>query len=124
MNKKILIIEDDTALRDMYASRFQIAGFDVLTASDGNEGMQIALTHKPEAILLDILLPRQGGLGVLRNLKSQELTKDIPIVVVTAYDLDEYRIQSQPYADRFFLKSDVRPTDILEEVKYLIQKRS
>lgn len=124
MNKRILIIEDDTALRDMYASRFEIAGFDVLTASDGDEGMQIALTHKPEAILLDILLPRQGGLGVLRNLKSQESTKTIPIVVVTAYDLDEYRIQSQPYADKFFLKSDVRPTDILEEVKYLIQKKS
>jgi len=120
---KILIIEDDLALRQLYEKRFQFADFDVLIASDGEVGMQLALSELPDIVLLDILLPKMGGLGVLRNLKTQPHTKDIPIVVMTAYDVDTYRLEAQPYCDKFFLKSDLRPMDFVREINDLLEQK-
>lgn len=124
MNKpKILIIEDDIALRDLYVKRFELADYEVINASDGEIGIDLAEAISPDAILLDILLPGIDGLKVLSNLRSKDKTKYIPIIVMTAYDLDEYRIKSQPFCDKFFLKSDLRPLDIVNEVNGLINKK-
>lgn len=125
MNKnKILIVEDDIALRQLYQKRFEMAGYDVLTTGDGKESLSIAESENPNVILLDVLLPSLSGLEVLKILKNQNSTKKIPVVMMTAYDLDKYRLEAQTFCDSFFLKSDLRPVDFVNEVNNLLENKN
>ena len=120
----ILIVDDDPTIRDMYEQRFQKAGFEVIVASNGDEGMKQALTHRPKAILLDIMMPTKGGLGTLEVLKTMPETKDIPVVVFTAYPADQYKETSQRTGAAHFLsKSEVMPGEVVEKVQALLAEK-
>ncbi len=84
--KKILIIEDEVALLTILQIRLSQANFEVFTASDGNAGGDLATTVKPDVILLDIMMPGKDGFTLLRELKGNEETCNIPVIVVTAKD--------------------------------------
>lgn len=86
MKKKIVSIEDDKVLSDMLYSGLKDAGFDVLRAFDGEEGLKLVETEKPNLVLLDILLPKLDGLQVAKKLKSNPLTKEIPIIILSMLD--------------------------------------
>jgi len=82
---KILVIEDDDAIRDVVRFTLESNGFkDVLTAADGESGLKIALREHPALILLDLMLPEMDGLEVCRRLKRDESAQEIPIVMLTA----------------------------------------
>ena len=89
--KSVLLVDDDLTLREMYESRLKAEGFVVNTARDGEEALDQATKNKPNVILLDIMMPKINGLDVLKKLKSQTETKDIPVIVLTALiqDRDE-----------------------------------
>jgi len=80
--KRILLIEDDLHLRELYARVLSKAGFHITMAVDGQEGLMLIDT-KPDLILLDIMMPRMNGMELLRKLKSDEKTKDLSIVLLT-----------------------------------------
>ena len=85
MTGRILIVEDDEAIRDIVRYTLESNGFrNILVAADGQEGMEIALREKPSLILLDLMLPKVDGLEVCRRLKREESTREIPIVMLTA----------------------------------------
>jgi DNA-binding response OmpR family regulator len=79
----VLIVDDDLDLLRMTKSRLEQEGFAVLTATTGEQGARIAAMRRPDAILLDLLLPDTSGLEVLRSLKAEAATRDIPVVVVS-----------------------------------------
>ncbi len=83
--KKILIIDDTKLVQRFAQDFFRRMKLTVFTASDGYEGLQIALSQKPDLIFLDLMMPRLDGFKTLQVIKSNELTKDIPVVVMTAY---------------------------------------
>ncbi|GIW02183.1 response regulator [Roseiflexus sp.] len=90
---RLLIAEDDAMNRDMIARRMRWEGFAITLANDGAEALHLARTEMPDLILLDMGLPKQNGWEVARQLKSDDATRHIPIIALTAYVLPEDRIK-------------------------------
>ncbi len=82
--KKVLLIEDDTILRETTAELLELADYDVRTASDGKKGVQLAKEYLPEVIVCDIMMPELDGYGVLKTLSEEQITKGIPFIFLTA----------------------------------------
>lgn len=84
MSKRILIVDDELDLIDIFKGRLETNGYTVIVASDGVEGLEKAKTEKPDLILLDIMMPKMDGYQVCRFLKFDEAFKHIPIILLTA----------------------------------------
>lgn len=80
---KILIIDDEDDVLVMYKERLESDKFEVITANNGQKGLDLAFSQKPDVILLDIIMPKFNGLDVLQMLKSRTETKDIPVYLLT-----------------------------------------
>ena len=85
MNKKVLLVEDETDLRKMMKILLEIHGFAVVEAADGYEAVEKAVLESPDLILMDMAMPVMGGLDSTRTIRSHEHLSDVPIVAVTAY---------------------------------------
>lgn len=83
LKPKVLIVDDEPAVLEVYKTKLTIDGFSVLTAPDGERGLELALSEKPRVILLDIIMPKFNGLDVLAQLKKRPETKDIPTYLLT-----------------------------------------
>ena len=81
--KTILFIEDESALQKTFGDIFTQEGYKILSAVDGEEGLRLTKTAKPDLILLDLILPKVHGFEVLKRLKDDSETKDIPVIVLT-----------------------------------------
>ena len=83
MNKRILIIEDESALQDALGETFSAKGYEVERAMDGDAGVSMAKVKIPDVVILDLILPKKSGFEVLEELKKDSSTKNIPILVLT-----------------------------------------
>ena len=84
----VLLIVDDTAdTRDMYSLYFRSIGFTVMTAEDGEAGIEAAATQRPDVIIMDLSMPRMDGITAIRHLKQDPRSRDIPVVLFTGYPL-------------------------------------
>lgn len=122
VSRNIMIVEDDVELSRLYQIRLEKGGYKVSTAHDGDEAILKIISEKPDFILLDLMLPKQGGIGVLRVLKSHPDVKDIPIMVLTAYDHFNYRKDTYAYVVDFLLKTEVTPFKIVEKIGEYFEK--
>lgn len=121
--KSILLVDDDLTLREMYAERLKAEGFKVLMAKDGEEALRVATESRPNIILLDIMMPKINGLDVLKKLKEQEGTKNIPVIVLTALIQDRERMESVTRgADDYIVKSETMPGQVIAKIHALIDK--
>ena len=110
MKKKILIVDDEPEQIDFASTLLEESGYISLGASNGIEGMQKAKTEKPNLILLDILMPKRGGIGMYEDLKRDEGTKNIPVVIVTGV------AQSMHFQDFMAMKDkDLPPRGVCPE---------
>lgn len=115
---KILIIEDDFFIRELYERQFNKEGFKVSAAEDGPTGLMMAAQEKPSLILLDIMLPKLNGLDLLRTLKSKDETKHIPVILLT--NLGQESVIKEGFelgAESYLIKSAYTPSQIIDEVK-------
>lgn len=80
---KILVIDDDTLLKNMYQKILEFHGHSVVVADDGEAGIGMAATEKPDLIMMDVMMPKMNGVQALKALKSDALTSQIPVVVLT-----------------------------------------
>ncbi|MDO8513723.1 MAG: response regulator [bacterium] len=121
--KSILIVDDDLTLREMYVERLKMEGFTVDSAKDGEEAIEKAKTEHPNVILLDIMMPKINGLDVLKMLKGDEETKDIPVLLLTALiqDIDKAKGLSSG-ADDYIVKSETMPGEVIEKIKAALEK--
>ncbi len=87
MRKRVLVVEDNEINRELVSDILDMLSYDVLTARDGEEGIRIAKDEKPDLILMDIQLPKIDGLQAVRILKSDDSTRMIPIIALTAFAL-------------------------------------
>ena len=83
--EKILIVEDEEATRETWAEFFENAGYTVVQAGDGQEGLDVARQERPDLVLLDLKLPRLDGYQVCQRLKGDPLTAHVPIIMITAF---------------------------------------
>jgi CheY-like chemotaxis protein len=91
---KVLVVDDNPDERQIYSAVLYYNGFDVVQAASGSEAIDLAKTERPDAILVDYMMPMITGLGVAERLRELPETKSIPIVCMTAYDLTLERAQS------------------------------
>jgi CheY-like chemotaxis protein len=94
--KRILVVDDDVSMREIVQVCLEnLAGWEVLTASSGQEGLALAITEKPDAIVLDVMMPGMDGITFLQHLKAEPTIQCIPVVLLTAvsYFTEPKRIQ-------------------------------
>jgi DNA-binding response OmpR family regulator len=116
--KKILVVDDEAPIREIYNKEFSAAGFDVVLAADGEEGLLKAGEEMPNLILLDIMLPKMSGIDVLKSLKKNSLTKEIPVLLLT--NLGEETIIKEGFslgANGYLLKVSYTPAQVIEECR-------
>jgi DNA-binding response OmpR family regulator len=123
--KSILLVDDDLTLREMYAERLKAEGFAVEMAKDGEEALQKATDLHPNLVLLDVMMPKMNGLDVLKQLKAQAETSDIPIIVLTALIQDREKMESITRgADDYIVKSETMPGDVISKIKTVLEKHT
>lgn len=118
MGTTILLAEDDVVLQDMYQDRLKAEGFTVVLARDGQEALDQVNEAHPQLIILDVMMPKMNGIDVLKKLKEDSDTKDIPVIISTAMvtDMDQIK-QLLGSKDSYLVKSEVMPGDIIALVK-------
>jgi two-component system, OmpR family, response regulator AdeR len=116
--KRILLVEDDTFVRDLYSNVLAKSGYEVVTAVDGEHALEIAKEGKYDLVLLDIMLPKLTGLEVLTTFKETHSDmKDVPVFLLT--NLGDESITSEAYrlgAEGYLLKAKHLPKQVVEEV--------
>lgn len=118
MTKKILIVEDEKILADMYQDKFTQAGFEIVLAYSAEEAHKILQKEIPDLILLDILLPRENGISFLTSLKKKPELASIPVVAFSNYDDPETKKQAfKLKIKEYLIKTDYTPKEIIEKVK-------
>lgn len=120
---KILLVEDDPFLLNMYATKFELDNFEVVTAEDGEKGLKLAQKEKPDIILLDILLPKLDGFEVLRELKAKNDTKNIPVILLTNLSQrDDVEQGLKIGATDYLIKAHFMPSEVVEKIKKALGK--
>lgn len=121
---KILLVEDDPFLLSMYSTKFEIEGFDVITADDGEKGLKAAEQEGADIILLDILMPNMNGFEVLEKLKAQEKTRDIPVILLTNLNQkDEIEKGMVLGAADYMIKAHFMPSEVVAKIKKVLAKQ-
>jgi len=120
----VLLIEDDPDQIFMYQSKFELEGYEFISARKGDEGMDLAKTEKPDIILLDLVLIVENGLDVLEKLKQDKVTQMIPVVVLTNLVKKEAMKKSRDLgAVGFLVKTNTVPADVVWEVQKILANR-
>jgi len=116
--KKILFVEDDDTLTDVYLVRLQAEGFDVKRVANGEEALAAATDYKPDLILLDVMMPKVSGFDVLDILRNTPETANMKVIMLTALSQDSDRKRAEELGvDDYLVKSQVVITDVISHIK-------
>ncbi|NTW26950.1 MAG: response regulator [Candidatus Moranbacteria bacterium] len=120
-DKKLLIIEDDLVLQKALSEYLIAEGFNVLSAGDGETGVQMALGELPDLILLDIVLPKKDGYTVLTEVRANEATKHVPIVLLTNLgSISDVEKAIELGATTYLVKADYKLEEVMMKVKEIL----
>jgi len=112
----VLIVEDSSDLRSLFARVLQRRGFRVYEASNGREALACLLEVKPEVIVTDVMMPEMDGIELIRHLRSRPSTAEIPVVVMTAAESDEVKREARRLGAADVLAKPLEPRTLLERV--------
>jgi len=116
--KKILFIEDESALQKTFGEILKQEGYEMISALDGEIGLRLAKTKKPDLILLDLILPKVHGFDVLKELKKDETMKTIPVVVLTNLEgIKDVDLALEMGAKAYLIKTQYTLEEVVEKVK-------
>lgn len=114
---KIMIVEDDSSLREIYSIRITAEGYEVVSAGDGEEALAVAVREKPDLILSDVMMPKISGFDMLDILRSTPETANIKVIMMTALSADDQRERGERLgADRYLVKSQVGIEDVVNTI--------
>ncbi|MBO7664726.1 response regulator [Candidatus Saccharibacteria bacterium] len=114
---KIMIVEDDLALREIYSIRLTAEGYTVVVAGDGEEALAVAAQEKPDLILSDVMMPKISGFDMLDILRATPELKDVKVIMMTALSSPEQRARGEALgADRYLVKSQVGIEDVVNVI--------
>lgn len=121
VKKKILIVEDDFYIKDLYEIEAKRAGFDVVTASDGEEALVKVTAERPDLMILDLMLPKRDGLSVLKLVKADQVFVKLPVLIITNLE-DPVKEQEakEAGASEYMLKIKNTPEQVIDVVKKYI----
>lgn len=116
--KRILFVEDDDALANVYLVRLQAEGFDVKRVANGEDALATAIEFKPDLVLLDVMMPKVSGFDVLDILRNTPETANLKIVMLTALSQESDKKRAQDLGvDEYLVKSQVVIGDVIQRIK-------
>lgn len=119
--KTILLIEDDSFLLQMYATKLEVEGFEVISALSGVKGLQLLKKNKPDLILLDLLMPNMNGFEVLEKIKEDQEVKDIPVIILTNLgNREDVQRCLKIGATDYLIKAHFVPSEVIKKIRYII----
>lgn len=114
---KVLLVEDDKSLREIYGVRLLAEGYDIVSAGDGEEALAMAIKERPQLIVSDVMMPKISGFDMLDILRSTTETKAIKVIMMTALSSEDQRARGEALgADRYLVKSQVGIEDVVRTV--------
>src|SRR4030042_3203545 len=120
---KILLIEDDSFLVEMYTTKFELEGFAVVAAEDGKKGLDMIKSENPDIILLDILMPKMDGFVVLDAMKKDKEMADIPVVLLTNLgQKDDVKKGFEKGAVGYLIKAHFMPSEVVDKIKKILKE--
>lgn len=120
MNNKILVVDDEEHILTLIKFNLEQAGFQVVTATDGEEGLQKAIEEKPELIVLDLMLPKKDGMEVCKELRLQRNTT--PILMVTAKDDEFDKVLGLELGADDYMTKPFSPREVVARVKAILRR--
>jgi len=115
---RVLIVEDDQMIASMYKTKFEADGFECLMASDGPKGLEMAKKEKPDLVMLDVMLPQLDGFSILKEIKGDSKTKNIPVIMLTNLGTEEDKTKGQKMgAIDYLVKASLTPAEISKKIK-------
>lgn len=119
---KIMLVEDDKSLREIYGVRLLAEGYDIVSAGDGEEALAMAIKERPALIVSDVMMPKISGFDMLDILRSTTETKNIRVIMMTALSSEEQRQRGETLgADRYLVKSQVGIEDVVRVVHEVLE---
>lgn len=117
-NKKVLIVEDDDILSKVLFEALQKANLDAIQAFDGEEGLKLIKSEKPDLVLLDIVMPKMDGITMLKNLRKEDWGKDVDVVILTILgDIDKLADAMDNGVFTYLIKDKTKVDDLISMVK-------
>jgi CheY-like chemotaxis protein len=122
---KILLVEDDNNLREIYEARLQAEGYDIVSARDGEEALTVAMKERPDLIISDVMMPKISGFDMLDIIRSTEETKNVKVIMMTALSQAEDKARAEKLgADRYLVKSQVTLEDVAKVAREVLSGES
>jgi CheY-like chemotaxis protein len=119
---KILLVEDDNNLREIYEARLMAEGYDIVSARDGEEALTVAIKEKPDLVISDVMMPKISGFDMLDILRTTEETKHVKVIMMTALSQAEDKARAEKLgADRYLVKSQVTLEDVAKVAKEVLE---
>jgi CheY-like chemotaxis protein len=122
---KVMLVEDDDSLREIYSIRLTAEGYTIVTAKDGEEALAVAVRERPDLIVSDVMMPKISGFDMLDILRSTPETQNIKVIMMTALSSEDQRVRGESLgADRYLVKSQVGIEDVVNVVHDVLGDRA
>lgn len=120
---KIVFVEDDPLIVKIYTTRLKADGHEVYSAENGEDGLKVIAEVKPDLIILDVMMPRVDGFGVLQRVRSDEALKNIPIIMYSNLNNEEEITRAkQMGVNEFLIKANLSPSQMVAKIKQYLDK--
>ncbi|MFC1804997.1 response regulator transcription factor [Candidatus Omnitrophota bacterium] len=120
MGKKVLIVEDELELVDMYRIRLEKEGLEVISAEDGEEGLDKVTNQKPDLVLLDLVLPKIDGYAIIRTMKASRELNKIPIIVFSGWGMVNFEKKCLDLGANYALRKPCDSGELVSKIKELL----
>lgn len=118
----VLIVEDDVFLADLYRTKFEMEGFKVLVANDGEKGLELVKKSRPDVVLLDLILPKMSGFEVLAKIKNEGPLQNLPVILLTNLSQKaDVEKGLKMGANDYLIKAHFMPSEVVSKIKKLIK---
>lgn len=124
MTTKILVIEDEPAIQELLAVNLRHGGFEVVCASTAGEGAAAIRAALPDLLILDWMLPDQSGVSLARKLRTEERTRDLPIIMLTARVAEENRVEGLDAGADDYVTKPFSPKELVARVRAVLRRRA
>lgn len=124
MSELVMVIEDEKEIRDLLRYNLEKAGYRVATAGDGEEGLRQLFAARPDALVLDLMLPGMNGLEILREVRQEPVTHDLPVLVLTARSAEMDKLLGFEHGADDYLTKPFSPRELVARVKALVRRAS
>jgi two-component system phosphate regulon response regulator PhoB len=119
--KRILLVEDDDALANVYLTRLQAEGFEVRRVANGEDALSDALNYRPDLVLLDVMMPKVSGFDVLDIIRNTPETANLKVIMLTALSQESDKQRAEALGvDDYLVKSQVVIADVIERIRHYL----